>query len=68
MCQSGDANQPLEQTQVYDMKVKTVGIDLSKNVFQLHDINEYGKIVIKKQIRIDQMASLSEFACVPHWR
>ena len=36
MCQSGDANQPLEQTGAFDMKVTTVGIDLAKNVFQLH--------------------------------
>jgi transposase len=53
MCQSGDANQPLEQT---GMKVTTVGIDLAKNMFQLHEVNEYGKTVIKKQIRRDQMA------------
>jgi hypothetical protein len=38
------------------MKVTTVGIDLAKNVFQLHGVNEYGKTVIKKQIRRDQMA------------
>ncbi|WP_233251988.1 hypothetical protein, partial [Limnohabitans sp. Jir72] len=29
MCQSGDANQPLEQTGASDMKVTTVGIDLA---------------------------------------
>ena len=33
------------------MKVSTVGIDLAKNVFQLHGVNELGKTVIKKQIR-----------------
>ncbi len=38
------------------MKVTTVGIDLAKNVFQLHGVNEYGKTVIKKQIRREQMA------------
>jgi transposase len=38
------------------MKVTTVGIDLAKNVFQLHGVNEFGKPVIKKQIRRDQMA------------
>lgn len=38
------------------MKVSTVGIDLAKNVFQLHGVNELGKTVIKKQIRRDQMA------------
>ncbi len=56
MCQSEDANQPLEQTGASDMKVTTAGIDRAKNVFQLHGVNAYGKTVIKKQIRRDQMA------------
>jgi transposase len=56
MCQSGDANQPLEQTGASDMKVTTVGIDLAKNVFHLHGIKEYGKTVVKKQLLRDQMA------------
>jgi transposase len=38
------------------MKVSTVGIDLAKNVFQLHAVNELGKTVFKKQLRRDQMA------------
>jgi len=38
------------------MKVTTVGVDLAKNVFQLHGVNEFGKVVIKKQLRRDQMA------------
>jgi transposase len=38
------------------MKVSTVGIDLAKNVFQLHGVNELGKTVFKKQVRRDQMA------------
>ena len=45
------------------MKVTTLGIDLAKNVFQLHGVNEYGKTVIKKQIRRDQMAEF--FANLP---
>ncbi len=39
------------------MKVTTVGIDLAKNVFQVHGVNEFGKPVIKKQLRRDQMAT-----------
>jgi transposase len=35
------------------MKVSTVGIDLAKNVFQLHGVNELGKTVFKKQVRRD---------------
>jgi transposase len=56
MCQSGDANQPLKQTGASDMKITTVGIDLAKNVFQLHGVNEFGKAVIKRQLRRDQVA------------
>ena len=39
------------------MKVTTVGIDLAKNVFQVHGVNEFGKPVIKKQLRRDQVAA-----------
>ncbi len=39
------------------MKITTVGIDLAKNVFQLHSIDEHGKAVVKKQLRRDQMAT-----------
>lgn len=38
------------------MKVSTVGIDLAKNVFQLHGVNELGKTAFKQQLRRDQMA------------
>ena len=38
------------------MKATTVGTDLAKNVFQLHGVNEFGKTVLKKQLRRDQMA------------
>jgi hypothetical protein len=51
MCQSGGANQLLRQTGTSGMKVTTLGIDLAKNLFQLHGVNEYGKTVVKKQIR-----------------
>ena len=31
------------------MKITTVGIDLAKNVFQVHGIDERGKAVVGKQ-------------------
>jgi transposase len=40
------------------MKITTVGIDLAKNVFQVHAIDERGKVLVKKQLRRDQMAVL----------
>ena len=39
------------------MKITTLGIDLAKNVFQLHGVNEFGKPVIKKQLKREQMAA-----------
>ena len=39
------------------MKITTVGIDLAKNVFQVHGVNEHGKTVLKKQLKRDQFAT-----------
>lgn len=39
------------------MQITTVGIDLAKNVFQVHGVNEYGKTALKKQIRRNQMVT-----------
>lgn len=38
------------------MKITTIGIDLAKNVFQLHGVDERGKVVLRRQLRRDQMA------------
>lgn len=38
------------------MKITAVGIDLAKNVFQVHGVNEHGKTVLKKQLKRDQVA------------
>jgi transposase len=45
------------------MKITTIGIDLAKNVFQVHGVDERGKTVLKKQVKRDQMAGL--FAKLP---
>lgn len=37
------------------MKITTVGIDLAKTVFQLHGVNEHGRVVLKKQLKRDQV-------------
>src|ERR1022692_4277044 len=57
MCQSGSVKQPLNPSEGVPMKITTVGIDLAKNVFQVHAVNEHGKVVVKKQLKRDQMAS-----------
>ncbi len=45
------------------MKITTVGIDLAKNVFQIHAVDERGKTVLKKQLKRDQVAAF--FANLP---
>lgn len=39
------------------MKATTIGIDLAKNVFQVHGVDAHGKAVLKKKLRRDQMAN-----------
>ena len=38
------------------MKITTIGIDLAKNVFQIHGVDGHGKTVLRKQIKREQMA------------
>ena len=38
------------------MEVTTVGIDLAKNVFQVHGVDERGKVLLRRQLRREQMA------------
>lgn len=38
------------------MKIRTIGIDLAKNVFQIHAVDEHGKTVLRKQLKRDQLA------------
>lgn len=45
------------------MKVTTIGIDLAKNVFQIHGVNEHGKVVLRKQLKRNQMMAF--FANLP---
>ena len=37
------------------MKITTIGIDLAKNVFQVHGVDERGKAVLKKQLKRHQV-------------
>ena len=45
------------------MKITTVGIDLAKNVFQVHGIDQHGKVALRKQLKRDQVAAF--FANLP---
>ncbi|MCF6283536.1 MAG: hypothetical protein L3J28_15265 [Candidatus Polarisedimenticolaceae bacterium] len=36
-------------------KISVIGLDLAKNVFQVHGIDEDGEIVVRKQLTRSQM-------------
>src|SRR5678815_194493 len=55
-------HQPLTE-RASTMKITTVGIDLAKNVFQVHAVDERGTVVLRKQLRRDQMSAF--FANLP---
>src|ERR1022692_103611 len=55
-CQSGCVEQPLKRIGASTMKITTVGIDLAKNLFQVHGVDERGKAVLRKQLRRAQVA------------
>ncbi|MFA6014374.1 MAG: IS110 family transposase [Gallionellaceae bacterium] len=38
------------------MKITTTGIDLAKEVFQIHGVDAHGKAVLRKQLRRNEMA------------
>ncbi|MDQ0625870.1 transposase [Paraburkholderia graminis] len=40
------------------MKITTVGIDLAKNIFAVHGVNEHGTAMLKKVFKRDQIAAL----------
>jgi len=46
-----------------NLNITTIGIDLAKNVFQVHGVEARGKAVLRRQLRRDQMASF--FANLP---
>jgi hypothetical protein len=38
------------------MEIKTFGIDLAKNLFQTHGMDERGKRILRKQLKREQVA------------
>ena len=37
------------------MTIETLGIDIAKNVFQLHGVNRGGRVVFKRRVMRDQL-------------
>ena len=48
------------------MKITTIGMDLAKNVIQVHGVDEQGKAVLKKRLRRGQVVTF--FANLPACR
>ena len=44
-----------DQDELSAMKVTTVGLDLAKNVFQVHGIDSAGKVTVRRSLRRRQM-------------
>src|SRR6202795_1547726 len=42
------------------MQISTIGIDLAKNVFQIHGVDTAGKVVITRKLRRSQVLPLFE--------
>jgi transposase len=60
------------------MEITPIGLDLAKNVFQVHGVNERGKAVLRKQLKRDLVApflanlppcliGIEAFASAHHW-
>ena len=41
------------------MQISTIGIDLAKNVFQVHGVDKDGKVVISRQLRRKQVIEVA---------
>jgi hypothetical protein len=63
MCQSGSVIDHSNKKGRPLLKITTVGVDLAKNIFQIHGVNEHGKAVLRKQVRREQLAAF--FANLP---
>lgn len=40
------------------MQITTIGLDIAKNVFQLHGIDAEGRIILRRKVRRDQLLAL----------
>ena len=49
------------------MQITTIGLDIAKNVFQVHGIDAAEKVVVRKQLRRSQvLAFFKTLAAVPY--
>ena len=45
---------------VVHMQISTIGVDLAKNVFQLHGVDSNGKVVVTRQLRRKQAREITK--------
>ena len=52
------------------MQITTIGLDIAKNVFQLHGIDAEEKVVVRKQLRCGHVIRFFEelAPCLVGWR
>ena len=50
------------------MQITTIGLDIAKNVFQVHGIDAAEKVVVRKQLRRGQvMKFFASLPALPRW-
>lgn len=58
MCQSGvRSHNHLNESEASTMRITAIGLDLAKDVFQLHGVDGEGRVVLKKQLKRAQLAA-----------
>ena len=50
------------------MEINTIGLDIAKNVFQVHGIDAAEKVVVRKQLRRSQVAGVLQGATAVPYR
>ncbi len=66
MCQSVVSIKDHEQKEPSAMNVSIIGLDLAKNVFQVHAIDDGGEVIVRRALRRRQMLPL--FRKLEAWR
>jgi len=47
------------------MQITTIGLDIAKNVFQVHGVDAAEKVVVRKQLRRSQVLAFFSAAALP---
>ena len=55
----------IDKVRGFEMKIKTQGVDLTKNLFHLHGVDAHGKVLVRKRLNrnklLELMANLPPF-------